>query len=100
MTYANTNKIIIAPVVTEKSLGLQSQGKYSFWVNPDSSKNQIASAFKQVFGVDVLMVNTTILKGKTKTNWKTRKEVQKPNRKKAVITVAKDTKLEILKLNK
>ena len=100
MTYVKTNNIIIAPVVTEKSLGLQSQGKYSFWVNPVSSKNQIAAAFKQVFGSDVLRVNTTLIKGKTKTNWKTRKPVQKPNRKKAVITVAKDTKLEILKLTK
>jgi large subunit ribosomal protein L23 len=90
----------MTPVVTEKSLSAQAQGKYSFWVDRSATKNQIAAAFKNIFDIDPLSVNTTLIKGKSKTNWKTRKTTQKPDRKKAIITVAKDAKLEILKLAK
>ncbi len=100
MTLINSKLTKMTPVVTEKSLSAQSQGKYSFWVDFNADKNQIATAFKKIFDVDPIAVNTTIVKGKTKTNWKTRKTIQKPNRKKAIITVSKDAKLEILKLAK
>jgi large subunit ribosomal protein L23 len=92
--------IVLKPIVTEKSLvAQQTLDKYAFWVPVTASKNQIEASFKTVFGVSPLDVNTVTLKGKFKTNWKTRKTSQKSDRKKAIITLPKGTKIELLKLN-
>ncbi len=92
--------IVLKPIITEKSLAnQQTQDKYAFWAPISATKNQIKNSFKTVFGINPLSVNTTILKGKTKTNWKTRHLIQKSDRKKAVIAVPKGTKIELLKLN-
>jgi len=94
------NIIILKPVVTEKALAAQQlQDKYAFWVAPQVTKNQIAASFQSIFGIKPLSIQTLTLKGKFKTNWKTRKTSQKSDRKKAVITLPKGTKLELLKLN-
>jgi large subunit ribosomal protein L23 len=92
--------IILKPIITEKSLASQqTQDKYAFWVPTSATKNQITSSFKTVFGINPLKINTTIIKGKTKTNWKTRHLTKKSDRKKAIIAVPKGTKIELLKLN-
>ena len=45
--------ILIAPVVSEKSYGLQEEGKYTFLVDPRASKTEIKIAVEKVFGVKV-----------------------------------------------
>lgn len=99
MNKISVNKIILGPIVTEKSLQLQDSGKYSFWVSRNSSKNQIAVAFKESFGLDPLNINTSTLKGKIKTDWKKRMPITKSDRKKAIISVKKDQKIELLNLS-
>jgi large subunit ribosomal protein L23 len=92
--------IVLKPIVTEKSLAAQqSQDKYGFWVPTSATKNQIRVSFKSVFGIKPLSVNTITLKGKTKTSGRTRKLIEKSDRKKAIIAVPKGTKIELLKLN-
>ena len=92
--------IVLKPIITEKALASQqTQDKYGFWVARTATKNQIKTSFTSVFGIKPLSINTVILKGKTKSNWKTRKTVEKSDRKKAFITVPKGTKIELLKLN-
>ena len=92
--------VILKPIITEKVLASQQTlDKYAFWVSPKATKNQIEATFKAVFEITPLAINTIILKGKTKTNWKTRKPIEKSDRKKAIITVPKGTKIELLKLN-
>ena len=59
-------KIIIRPVVTEKSNDELQQGKYTFEVNKKATKVQIANAVEKLFEVKVLKVNTMTVKGKTK----------------------------------
>ena len=59
----------------------------------------IEVAFKSVFNITPLSINTVTLKGKTKTNWQTRAYIKKSDRKKAIISVPKGTKIELLKLN-
>lgn len=94
------NITILKPIVTEKALASQqTQDKYAFWVSPKATKGQIEASFKIVFGIKPLAVNTVILKGKNKTDWKKRKPIKKSDRKKAIITVPKNTKIELLKLN-
>lgn len=92
--------IVLKPIITEKSLASQeTQDKYGFWVPTSATKNQIRVSFKSVFGIKPLLINTILLKGKTKTNGRTRKLIEKSDRKKAFITVPKGTKIELLKLN-
>ena len=59
-------EIIIAPVVTEKSNDELQQGKYTFKVNKNATKVEIAKAVEKLFEVKVLKVNTMTVKGKTK----------------------------------
>lgn len=94
-----SNLIVLTPAFTEKTLIQQEKGKYTFWVKRNSTKGQIETSFEAVFGVKPLSINTIILKGKNKIDNKKRLPIKKSDRKKAIITVGKDQKLELLKLN-
>ena len=59
-------EIIIAPVVTEKSNDSMQEGKYTFKVNKNATKVEIAKAVEKLFEVKVLKVNTISVKGKEK----------------------------------
>ena len=59
-------EIILAPVVTEKSNDGMQEGKYTFKVNKNATKVDIANAVEKLFGVKVLKVNTISVKGKSK----------------------------------
>lgn len=59
-------EIIIKPIITERSSeGLQ-EGKYTFQVNKNATKVEIAKAVEKLFNVKVLKVNTVSVKGKEK----------------------------------
>ena len=61
------SEIIIAPVITEKSQSLASNGKtYVFKVASSANKIQIKSAIESLFGVKVASVNTSNTKAKDK----------------------------------
>ena len=59
-------EIIIAPIITEKSNDEMQQGKYTFKVNKNATKVEIANAVEKLFEVKVLKVNTISVKGKSK----------------------------------
>ena len=59
--------VILKPVVTEKSMGLMADKKYTFLVHPEANKTQIKEAVEKMFaGTKVKSVNTMNLDGKTK----------------------------------
>lgn len=58
--------IIRRPVVTESSTFLQDSGRYTFEVAVSSTKHQVKEAVEEAFGVEVLKVNTMMVKGKRK----------------------------------
>jgi ribosomal protein L23 len=92
------NNLIFGPVITEKTLAQQSKGYYTLWVSGDANKTQIASAFLNAYNTKPIKINIINLKGKTKTDWKKRTPIQKPDRKKAIIFIGKDKKIESLGL--
>lgn len=57
---------ILAPLVTEKATMMSENGQYAFRVALDASKPEIKQAVEGLFGVEVLAVNTLLVKGKTK----------------------------------
>ena len=59
--------VILKPIVTEKSMELMADKKYTFLVHPDVTKNQVKEAVEKMFnGAKVKSVNTMNLQGKTK----------------------------------
>ncbi|MBS6600537.1 MAG: 50S ribosomal protein L23 [Clostridium sp.] len=82
--------IIRKPVITEKTMNDMAQNKYTFIVDINSNKSQIKRAVEEVFGVKVANVQTLRTMGKTK-----RMGVHVGKRadyKKAIITLAEDSK--------
>ena len=61
-----SHDIIVRPIITERSMaGLQLK-KYTFEVDRDSNKIEIAKAVEELFSVKVLKVNTMNVKGRAK----------------------------------
>ncbi len=59
--------VILKPVVTEKSMNLMAEKKYTFFVHPDANKSMIKEAVEKMFeGTKVEKVNTMNIKGKFK----------------------------------
>jgi len=92
------NNIILNPVITENSIALQEAGKYTFYVDKQANKDQITLAFTEMFGIKPLAINTLITKGKKKSNWKNHKTYRKIDKKKAIISIPKDKKIELLNI--
>ena len=59
--------VILKPVVTEKSMELMADKKYTFLVHPEANKTQIKEAVEKMFeGTKVKSVNTINSDGKKK----------------------------------
>ena len=59
--------VILKPVLTEKSMNLMAEKKYTFLVHPDATKSQIKEAVEKMFeGTKVANVNTINYDGKTR----------------------------------
>lgn len=82
--------IIIAPIITEKSMSGVAGKKYTFKVDPDATKYEIADAVKELFKVDVAKVNTVNIRGKLKRMG--RYEGKTASYKKAIVTLKADSK--------
>lgn len=83
--------IILKPVITEKSMEMLTQGKYTFKVAKDSNKIEIAKAVEALFpGVKVAKVNTVNCRGVMKRMG--RNEGYTPAWKKAIVTLAEGSK--------
>lgn len=82
--------IILKPVVTEESMMGTAMKKYTFIVARDANKVEIAKAVEKLFGVKVKSVNTINVSGHLRRYG--RFEGYKPSRKKAVVTLTKDSK--------
>lgn len=86
----NPRDIILAPVITEKAVGMLGEKKYTFRVADDSNKIQIARAIEEIFGVKVAKVNTVSMKGKLRRMG--RHEGYTSDWKKAIVTLTADSK--------
>ncbi len=62
----DASKIIIRPVVSEKSYVLAAADRYTFRVHPDAHKTQIRQAVEELFEVKVVEVRTSSVKSKPK----------------------------------
>ena len=82
--------IIIAPVITEKSMAGIAAKKYTFKVAKDANKIEIAQAVQELFKVDVAKVNTMSIRGKARRMG--RYNGYTSSWKKAIVTLKADSK--------
>ena len=82
--------IIIAPVITEKSVVALPEKKYTFRVAKGANKIEIAKAVEEIFKVKVQKVNTISMKGHKRRMG--RNEGYTSDWKKAVVTLTEESK--------
>jgi len=89
-------EVLKRPIITEKSMKLVEQGKYTFEVSQDANKIEVKNAVQELFAVKVEKVN--IINSKPK-----KKRVGKytgltANIKKAIVTIQKGQSIDIFEI--
>lgn len=85
--------IIVKPIVTEKSVTLMEENKYTFKVSMSANKIEIKNAIQEIFKVKVVDVNTMRVSGKKKRMGRT--EGRTSDWKKAIVKLAEGDQIEI-----
>ena len=91
-------EIIRKPHVSEKAFNLEREGKYVFVVLPSANKVEIKKAIQNLYGVVVKSVN--IVKAPSKPKRFKGVPGIKSGYKKAVVTLVKGSKIEVMKETK
>ena len=82
--------VIRKPIITEKTMGLMEEKKYTFEVAADANKVEIKKAIEEIFGVKVASVNVMNVLGKYKGMGV--HVGKRPDWKKAIVTLKADSK--------
>lgn len=83
--------VILKPVVTEKSMDMMGEKKYTFLVHTEANKTQIKEAVEKMFeGTKVEKVNTMNIPGKKKRRGMVVGKTAKT--KKAIVKLTQDSK--------
>ena len=82
--------VIIKPVISERSMDIAQERKYTFIVANDAKKTEIKKAVEEIFDVDVEKVNTINVEGKVKRLGRT--VGKRADYKKAIVTLSADSK--------
>jgi large subunit ribosomal protein L23 len=91
----DASKVLLRPVVSEKSYGLMDDGVYIFVVAPDATKIEVRQAVEHAFSVSVTKVNTLNRKGKLRRNRKSGTTGRRPDTKRAVVTLAAGDRIDL-----
>lgn len=90
------SKIILNPIITEKTLGLvQTENQYTFKVHPKTNKIEVEKAVEKLFKVKVLKVRIGNVLGKKVTFGSKRIKGAKQSFKKAVVTLKVGDKISV-----
>lgn len=82
--------VIIKPVISEQSMDLAQEKKYTFKVAVDATKTEVRLAVEEIFGVDVKKVNIMNYEGKLKRMGRTMG--RRADYKKAIVTLTAGSK--------
>ena len=86
--------VIQKPILSEKSNDLRErEGKYSFIVKRDATKDDVKKAVSMIWGVEVVDVRTMIQRGKVKRRGMNMSKTS--NFKKAIVKLAEGAKLPL-----
>ena len=82
--------VILAPIISEKSMADAAEKKYTFKVATTADKTEIKNAVEKAFDVEVIRVNTSNFDGKVKRQGRFVGKTAKY--KKAIVTVSAASK--------
>ena len=85
-------QIIKRPIITEKSMEMLDENKYTFEVDVRATKTNVKNAIEEIFGVEVEKVNIMNYKGKLKRMGRYQGFTRKY--KKAIVTLAEGQTIE------
>lgn len=89
----DAHKVILRPVISEKSYALVATNKYTFRVHSDAHKLQIRQAVEKAFGVHVVDVKTMPVHAKPKRRGLTAGRTR--DWKKAIVELAPGDSIEL-----
>jgi large subunit ribosomal protein L23 len=102
-TTKNPYNIILRPLVTEKTVAAGAQNKYTFAVAKEANKYEIAYAVERIQAdarntVNVVSVNTLVVKGKTRRGrfFRRANQGRTADWKKAVVTLQPGQQIELV----
>jgi large subunit ribosomal protein L23 len=91
--------MFLRPLITEKSMGLiEALNEYTFVAPRHATKLQIKKAVEDTFKVKVEDIKTKVVRGKEKKVGKKGNLVRKPDTKRVIVRLAKDSKISLFDL--
>ena len=89
------SKIIIKPIITEKTTNMVAEDRYVFKVDLKASKKSIKSDLKRIFDIDIIDVKTMIMPGKKKRILKTKEYTKTSKWKKAIVKIKEGQSIDL-----
>ena len=91
--------VILGSILSEKAVTLSAQNVFALKVAKKATKTDVAKAVKSVFGVEVVAVNTSIVRGRTARKARSKNAgpvtVKAPNFKKAFVQLKEGQTLPV-----
>ncbi|HHH14099.1 MAG TPA: 50S ribosomal protein L23 [candidate division WWE3 bacterium] len=91
-------KVLIKPHITEKTILLTKQNKYTFVVAKNARKEEIKKWVENLFKVKVESINTLKNAPELKRNYRTGSYFLKGGLKKAIVKIKGDKKIDLFEL--
>jgi large subunit ribosomal protein L23 len=91
----DASTVLRRPVISEKTYGLMNRNVYVFIVDRRATKIDVRRAVEQAFDVRVDKVNTLNRKGKATRNRRTNITGQRPDTKRAFVTLHAGDKIDL-----
>ena len=91
-------KVLIAPVITEKSSKAQESRKYSFLVHLKTNKVEVAKAVENAYGVKIQSVDIVPVRKKTRLVGRGKEITKRQAAKKAIVTLAPKQSIDFNKI--
>ena len=91
-------KVLLSPVVTEKSTRIQENRKYTFLVHLKANKIEIAQAVEDAYGAKVDSVNIVPVLKKIRLVGRGREITKRPAARKAIVTLKPKQTLDFNKI--
>ena len=89
-------EILVRPLITEKTMKLVDEGKYTFEVKQGANKVEVKKAVEELFNVKVVAVNMMNTQRKRRRVGKY--EGLRPAVQKAIVTLAEGQKLDVFEI--
>lgn len=90
-----TQAPIITPLITETTISLTRDNRYSFRVPREASKDQVRQQVEKLFKVNVLEINTMLIKEGNRRSLRNRKLRLGQTWKKATVKIKADQKIDL-----